>query len=290
MAHLLHDADLFNLEQLNPFEIYELTIGDDIFGNNFPSIKWASSNTSMDYFSIMLSAARIGSIECLKYFYDNSIWNSMICDKAAKYGQLDCLKYLYEEGCQQTEWACQYAAENGHLSCLKYLHEHGCPWDESTCEMTAEFGHLDILKYAHEHGCPWDEETCVLAVWNGHFECLRYAHEQGCLWNEKDCVVAAMIGPAGYLNHDYKGEHWYRELIDHSAARSYYIEHLIYNHRNILDEIPSKEIVQSSARSYYIKELIHRDLYGLDEIYKSSIDINQKRCLEYILDESDVEL
>ncbi len=68
-------------------------------------------------------------------------------------GSLECLKYAYENGCSWDKETYSSAARRGSLECLKYAHENGCPWDENTCSCAAENGHLECLKYAQENGC-----------------------------------------------------------------------------------------------------------------------------------------
>ena len=179
MAHLLHDAQyLFggvahpesrtyigdsppyhgvqgdsplSIDQLNPYEIYELTIGNEVSFGKFLPIKWAKSLIDKTYI-----------------------------EQVAESGHLDCLIYLHEEGCPWNETTCEKAARNGHLDILKYLHEEGCPWDESTCKAAAMNGHLDCLIYLRENGCPWNKYTFYHAAYNGHLDMLKYLQEEDC--------------------------------------------------------------------------------------------------------------
>ena len=224
IAHLLYDFEyLFGLESqendfLNPLDIYNLTIGNEICSGNFLAVKWAKTNNLIkssitdkvefdepldclckrlyivDKIDIQYIAAS-GNIECLKYLHEEGYpWNWITCCLVAANGHLDCLRYIHEEGCPWNKHTCWMAARNGHLDCLIYLHENGCPWDEETTQKSALNGHLDCLRYAHERGCPWNEYTCESAAYNGHLDCLIYLHENGCPWDEETCRVAVYKG------------------------------------------------------------------------------------------------
>ena len=96
-----------------------MTIDDEIYGDQFLSIKWMISN-------------------CLVTKRAN--WTSII-RAAVRYGNLNCLIYLHEEGCPWDESTCEEAAANEHLDCLHYAHENGCLWNVSTIRAAAANGH-----------------------------------------------------------------------------------------------------------------------------------------------------
>lgn len=164
----------------------------------------------------------IGSLECLKYLYENDCkWDKWTCSVAAAYGFIDCLKYAHEHGCYWDENTCynaalfgnleclKYACENkcpitrhcmkfavkgGNLNCLKYLHENNHYNQKliSVVNIAAERGHLDCLKYLHENGYPWNKKTTFVAFKNKQYDCFKYAIENGCDIDYKVCIMCLM--------------------------------------------------------------------------------------------------
>lgn len=95
-------------------------------------------------------------VQCLEKIHDILItvpWDCITMEIAAKNGSLDCLKYLYENGCPVNIDICNYAAEGGHLNCLRYLHRIGMPLTEKTCLSAARKSHKNCLEYLMQNGC-----------------------------------------------------------------------------------------------------------------------------------------
>lgn len=206
MAHLLYDAKyLFNIEQLNPLQICELTIGDEICLEGFLPVRWACSNNASSYIwkaprvsPLLLSAIRSDSVECLdhlcdqrsvqaydlrclKYIHARSYtWNIIFV--AAQYGSLNCLQYLvdtlphtqYKELLEAPGGSplSFIAAYHGHLDCLIYLCEIESNLDNLVCY--AAVNDLDCLMYLHSKGYPWYDDLYHNAIIYDNIECLQY--------------------------------------------------------------------------------------------------------------------
>ena len=290
MAHLLYDSNyLFDLGSINPSEVYELTIGNEVYSNDFLSIKWIISNCPDQLIAYREDIAKYGYFDCLKYLHElGYIKDGTYTFAMVKYGQLDILKYLLEEGCFISDYSCDtaiingqldilkylhqqgfglpsytcdFAAENGHLECLKYLHENNYPWDQSTCFMTAIGGHLDCLIYLHENNCLWKRSTCSGAASRGHLECLIYAHENGCPWDFDTVYSAAINGHLQCFEYaQLNGCAW--EILEYmKLRRSGYIPELI-------DAFRPRTKEKSS----------HKDIY---DYLASSGEID---CIQYAMD------
>ena len=68
------------------------------------------------------AAAICGSLDCIKYLYENGCpFGAVATSAAAKYGHLDCLKFLYENGCSTTVTAYNNAVNSGYTDCVEYL-------------------------------------------------------------------------------------------------------------------------------------------------------------------------
>ena len=139
------DHTIFNIEPLNPFDIYRSSIGDDIYSKDFLSFRWVLSKGLIDNMAhriAMLTAVRTDSIGLIAFLHGiGEPFDAVLCTSAARYGKLDVLIYLHEYGCPWNTLTTSYAAENGHLECLRYAHENGCEWDETTCSVAASNGH-----------------------------------------------------------------------------------------------------------------------------------------------------
>ena len=133
--------------QINPFEIYQLTIGDEVSLGDFLPVKWAKSSNLINR-SYIIHIASVGHLDCLVYLFEDYLcpWDVRICITAANNSHLDCLIYLHEKGCPWDRRTCIYAARNGHLDCLVYAHEAGCEWDRHTCYEAAAYVHLDCRR------------------------------------------------------------------------------------------------------------------------------------------------
>jgi hypothetical protein len=111
----------------------------------------------------------------LMFLVDIGCIDLWVCDSAAKSGSLECLKYAHSHSCPWDALTCSWAARN--LECLKYAHENGCPLNEAFCTWAAKAASLECLKYAHDHGCPWDYRTYQEAA---NDACFKYAEVNGC--------------------------------------------------------------------------------------------------------------
>ena len=149
MAHLLYDSEyLFGIKQETPLSIIELTVGVEIYGDNFLPIKWAVTQGIIDQYVCTHGRA---DQRCHRCLYEKlREWNGMSCNIAAANGQLECLKYLHRNGCKWNDRAYIEVIKNGHLEVLKYLHENGSILTMSVCNLAVAYGQLECLRYAHE--------------------------------------------------------------------------------------------------------------------------------------------
>jgi Ring finger domain len=146
--------------------------------------------------------------------------------KAAKEGSMECLKWAFDNGYECNEYTTKYAAMGGHFECLKFAHEKGCPWNEETPALAAENGHLNCLRYSHENGCRWDIRTTLKAARNGHLNCLSYAHENGCPWTEDVVTQAILSGNFDVFKYAVDNE------CPITSDTLKFLEHQIENNRN----------------------------------------------------------
>ena len=160
------------MRQMNPFEIYILTIGDEVSLGKFLSIKWAAAN-GLIYNPLITHIIPAGNLECLMYLHE-SPWDKRTTEKAASNGHLDCLKYAHEEGCPWDESTYMNALRHGHSNCLEYLRENGCPWDWVDCMKLAHEGQLNSLHFSRKKDDPWD-----IGIIKGYLDCIKYLYRNG---------------------------------------------------------------------------------------------------------------
>jgi hypothetical protein len=132
------------------------------------------------------------SVSCLIYAIENGDASRDIArwvTTAARDGSIECLKYLVQFNPPRRYDACRLAAHNGHINCLRFLHENKWPWNEETCQDAAMNGHLECLKYACENGCKphvqkWKEKPIDV-------ECFEYLASKGYVSRRKIgmCVI-----------------------------------------------------------------------------------------------------
>jgi hypothetical protein len=109
---------------------------------------------SLDYITAVIN----NHVRCLEKIHSLLIkipWDSITMEIAAENGSIDCLKYLYENGCPVNRDICNYAAEEGHLDCLRYLHLIDMPLTIKTCLCAAHNGHKNCIEYLLQNGCLW---------------------------------------------------------------------------------------------------------------------------------------
>jgi len=121
-------------------------------------------------------------VQCLGKIHDILItvpWDCITMEIAAKSGSIDCLKYLYENGCPVNIDICNYAAEGGHLDCLRYLHLIDMPLTEQTCLFAAYNGHKDCLEYMMKNGCTWSDLIFEAVIKSKNLDIFVYAIQSG---------------------------------------------------------------------------------------------------------------
>ena len=112
MAYLLNDSRIFGLD-LNPFDVYQLSVGDGLCKDKFLPFRWLlgpDPKTAKTFGEAFLRNNHQRHI--LRKYTPNTMYT-------------------------------QYAASVGNLGCLQYLKEHGYKWD--TVEKAAANGHLECL-------------------------------------------------------------------------------------------------------------------------------------------------
>ena len=75
---------------------------------------------STDY----IIAVKNNHVCCLERIHDILIkipWDYTTMEIAAENGSVDCLKYLYENGCPINTDIYKYAEKGGHVACINYL-------------------------------------------------------------------------------------------------------------------------------------------------------------------------
>jgi len=179
--------------------------------------------TADDYAHKSFRAARLGKLECLKYYLpppDTVIpflvdVGRSIAREAARiasgWGHLSCLVYLHEVW--QVTWDMDIGinlAQGGYIECLQYVHQTGAPWNMFAARAAAKYGHLDCLDYLLQTGCPVGVTVATCAAEAGHTECLRYLRNHGCPWDfESVLLQAATSGCLETLRYAYElEEHW----------------------------------------------------------------------------------
>ena len=224
--------------------ILQYTLNLQTFCINDNNHRFNRSETEMEsdtrnmVMPIMSSAAKGGSLDCVKLLFDLYGENYLpkdLCVNAAKnsdiemlewlkihgkyacpltnevftgaviIGKIEVVKWLKENQCPCTFLVSVDAAEQGHFEILKYLREIGCQWTPLTAAGAAKAGRLDILKWLRSDDdgnilCPLDATACATAALEGHFEILQWLRENDCPWNEKTCANAALGGHFEILN------------------------------------------------------------------------------------------
>jgi hypothetical protein len=179
-------------------------------------------------------AARVGSLEILKYCIENSFpknylkqnFGSAIMYQAINYGHLHVLQYLHENGIGMTSILTHVAASRNYLDCLKYALDHGClsswaqdgagpfrsieaiqlyldkgfpkhGWKSFACKYAAKLGDLQMLKWVHDNGAPWND-AIMKAIAKGSLSCVQYMVENG-VQIENTVTIIGSVQVLAYL-------------------------------------------------------------------------------------------
>jgi hypothetical protein len=121
-----------------------------------------------------------------------------ICSYAARIGSLEILKYLRDHGCPWNVFTCDEAAASGNLKLLKWARAEGCPWDTATFTRAAS-GVADpkIFEFLFREGCPWTDEVVMHLVDVSKWGLVRWAVERGCPYEEEILREAGKKGGPG---------------------------------------------------------------------------------------------
>lgn len=181
-------------------------------------LRWMSSQVDItgvknaDGMTPLLSAARDGKLECLKFLETEQGGNEDIFQAksnngatalvwAASRGRLEVVKYLMARGVSiipvtDTQVSVlHYSAGSGHLEVVRWLLDHGAPLEAgSSAEYTplraaAASGYLDVSKLILAAGAkthPALERAAVEAAKTGSIALLEWMKEQGLDWTKPD--------------------------------------------------------------------------------------------------------
>lgn len=141
-----------------------------------------------------IAAARSKSTKFLKYMYKNGrkFNNIQIVCSAAKSGSLECLKYLHRLGCPWNMDVFKTASISGSFECIKYLVENKCPCSvisvlgglvsrrnliciKYLCDkIDIMYGCQDKNMFAFKHPSEIRHVIYILALENNYVELLQY--------------------------------------------------------------------------------------------------------------------
>lgn len=172
------------VERPTLINIYSVDVNPYIcaFNGNLPLLKRVMVTHENDQY-IISSAARGGSLECLKYLHELGYpLLDVDCISAVEGGNIDCLRYLHEHGCVLSEDVFREAVTNLNVEMVEYLHKNNCPHDEDPYPETINIEGTDMAKCLHRLGYPLNEEVFDEAVHRGNFELVEYLHKNNCPW------------------------------------------------------------------------------------------------------------
>lgn len=131
---------------------------------------------------LLLTASGEGSMDCLKYIYEN------IRDRYYLYWMLDKSEKDYESR-EQIIHVCELAILGGNVKCLEFLHQKGFPLN-SSLYVAARKGNLECFKYLIESGCQAGPIIFNICAEMGHLEIIKYAHAKGFKWDFRVILAA----------------------------------------------------------------------------------------------------
>jgi hypothetical protein len=134
------------------------------------------------------TAAKNNHVRCLEKKCDDLVkvpWNAKTIEIAAENGSIDCLKYLYENDCPVNNDICDYTAEGGYIDCLRYLHVNGIPLTTETCYYAAYNGYKECLEYMMQNGCVWSDLIFQAVIKSQDLDIFVYALESGYVFSSR---------------------------------------------------------------------------------------------------------
>lgn len=166
--------------------------------------------------SALIEAARGGSIECLKFLWDDNAIGSTF-EESIRNNNKECADYIISKIHTPTVEQMVAAAEANNLEYVKILREKGCAWSNEVTSAASSHEDPTLFKYLLEQGCPADEDSYLYisinaleiarshkVPWNdwtlAHFVeedypyHVRYALENGCPMSVECCNAAATKG------------------------------------------------------------------------------------------------
>lgn len=129
--------------------------------SNMECVKFLHENGCDITFLFGTHSAKVGNLEALKYYKENSGQENIPVDvvlAAAGNGQVECLKYILENDCEKHPICCATAAANGHLECMKLLFKSNCEKDDYICMNAIRGNHFECFKCAIENDCEFHYE------------------------------------------------------------------------------------------------------------------------------------
>lgn len=155
---------------------------------------------TLDY----ITAVKNNHVHCLEKQHDELItipWDHTTMEIAAENGSIDCLKYLYENGCSINTDICDYAAEEGHLECLQYLHIIDMPLTVETCYYAAYNGHKECLEYMMKNGCVWSDLIFEAVIKSQNLDTFIYAIKSGYVFGTRILEILIQEGSKDVLTY-----------------------------------------------------------------------------------------
>lgn len=120
-----------------------------------------------------IAAAKNGNFSCLKYAYENNIFNIPdLCDHAAKH--LDCLEYAFSLCYMITKTTVVNAALSKNMDCLEFIYKKHPDSIKLADNQIAKCGDLNILKFFKARGYVFNNECFNYAVFMNDVEGAIY--------------------------------------------------------------------------------------------------------------------
>jgi hypothetical protein len=220
------------LKSLNFFFSSEL-VANAAGSRHFDVVKFLHKHGCLLNELAACEAARVGSLEILKYCIENSFprnylkqnFGSALTYRAASSGHLLVLQYLHENGYGMDSNVTYVASLYNHLDCMKYALDNGCisswaygggffgnieaiqlyldkgfpkhGWKTLACQNAAKLGDLQMLKWAHDNGAPWND-AIMKAIAKGSLSCVQYMVENG-VQIENTVTIIGSVQVLAYL-------------------------------------------------------------------------------------------
>lgn len=133
--------------------------------------------------SFLVSAAKHGYLEMVKFFYKNRVMlTEEVAVAAVKSRSLSLVQWLFEHDClYQDHYSFREQVMQGSLEVLKYLvPKYLCIENPEDINYCLQSGNLETTKWLWKHYQPFFEEFgCELACESGNLELIEWLEEKG---------------------------------------------------------------------------------------------------------------